>query len=139
MDRIQSSNRKVVRWKLIRNERTRVWATDFLIGIGMFTLVFLFASVHQAPALPAPLAKTNAVLAETLQQNGPDKGTVQTIAMHRQYAGDSATTTIMATTDRTILIGFMALVFSALTMLTIHFWRSLRRAYASPRRKWGKG
>ena len=135
------------RTRVFKSDHTREWATDFLIGIGMFVLVAFFASSHTDPALPAPLEKIKTVHEQTITT--PAQG-VST----RQMATTRISSSGMATAERTqptgnrlasfgnnnnIIMIFMALVFSALLTLTIQFWRNLRRAYASPRRKWGRG
>ncbi len=129
------------RIRIFKSDRAREWATDFMIGIGMFVLVAFFASTHTNSALPAPLAKTRAVLEQTAadtvnEDTQPvDAATVPSSPVRaggQSLAGNNGP-------HKSMIMVFMALAFSTLLTLTIHFWRNLRRAYASPRRDWGKG
>jgi len=125
---------------IFKSERTRLWTTDFLIGIGMFTLVAFFASTHSNSALPAPLAKTQAIVQANQSSAAYEQSVLRVQFVSTQ---NSANPKFFSNTEtdhkNKIMLTFMALAFSALLTLTIHFWRNLRRAYASPRRKWGKG
>lgn len=130
-----------IKTRIFKNERAREWVTDFMIGIGMFVLVAIFASTHTDSALPAPLAKTEAMLAQTSEPAKANR--VQTFRTLQFVSSQGLTSSTRSTphnssNNRTLMI-VMALVFSALLTLTIQFWRNLRRAYASPRRKWGRG
>jgi len=139
--------RKKSRVKIFKTQRAREWATDFMIGIGMFVLVAFFASTHTDSALPAPLAKTQAALERsTALQQKEAATTVSRVQTFRtmqfvssQNLSGSTHPDRNKTSTNNILMVFMALMFSALMTLTIQFWRNLRRAYASPRRNWGKG
>ena len=126
---------------IFKTERAREWATDFMIGIGMFVLVAFFASTHTDSALPAPLAKTEAMLEKTIQPTTVQR--VQTFRTMQFVSSDNLSSRSSSTpgtpANNNFIMVFMALMFSALMTLTTHFWRNLRRAYASPRRKWGKG
>ncbi len=131
------------RARLFKSDRVREWATDFMIGIGMFVLVAFFASTHTDSALPAPLAKTEAVFQQHREQVATPLSQKQTLRSLQYVSSHDITShrpakTEPARNDNMMMI-FMALLFSALLTLTIQFWRNLRRAYASPRRKWGKG
>ncbi|MCP4934486.1 MAG: hypothetical protein GY927_09850 [bacterium] len=124
--------------KLFVSDRTREWTTDFLIGIGMFLLVALFASTHTKSAMPAPLAKTRTSLEQTMFPAN------ETVIVAKTNISSNHTSSIqkmpqLNSSSNKLLMVFMALVFSALVSLTSHFWRNLRREHASPRRKWGKG
>ena len=127
--------------KFFKSERARQWATDFMIGIGMFTLVAFFASTHTKPALPAPLERTQAVIGHSTPF-----ATTKYIQTLRSMQFVSSQDLISASVrhqqpnaNNNILLIFMAMAFSALLTLTSQFWRNLRRAYASPRRKRGRG
>ena len=128
------------RGKLFGSDRTREWATDFMIGIGMFLLVAFFASTHTRSALPAPLAKTQAALEQTAITT-PENSFIEPAytgsITSLQNSNRGVQNNGPSNTNMTMI--FMALVFSTLLTLTIQFWRNLRREYASPRRKWGKG
>ncbi len=112
-----------------------------MIGIGMFVLVAFFAGTHTKPALPSPLARTQAVLLQTAPTASLEENrfahALPSLAS-KSPAGSDKSVKLHAANNNIAMI-FMALVFSALLTLTIQFWRNLRRAYASPRRKWGKG
>ena len=125
--------------KIFKSDRARLWTTDFLIGIGMFALVVFFASTQSNSALPAPLARTQAIVQANLSGATYERSvhTVQFVAMQNS-AHPKIFTDKKSDQDKTMLV-FMALAFSALLTLTIQFWRNFRRAYASPLRKWGKG
>lgn len=129
------------RIKIFKSDRTREWATDFMIGIGMFVLVAFFASTHTNSALPAPLAKTKAVLEQSIPTATTTEN--QTALVNSGASSQNSTASPYlagsGTSNNNAIMVFMALVFSALLTMTIQFWRNLRRAYASPRRKWGKG
>ena len=130
-----------IKTRIFKNERAREWVTDFMIGIGMFVLVAIFASTHTDSALPAPLAKTEAMLAQTREPATVNR--VQTLRTLQFVLSQGLTSNTRSiphnSSDNRTLMVVMALVFSALLTLTIQFWRNLRRAYASPRRKWGRG
>ncbi len=125
---------------LFKSEQTRLWTTDFLIGIGMFTLVVFFASTQSNSALPAPLARTQAIVQanQSLAAYEQSVLAVQFVTRQNRTSPKSFTEKTATGSNNSMLV-FMALVFSALLTLTIQFWRNFCRAYASPRRKWGKG
>ena len=127
--------------KFFISERARQWATDFMIGIGMFALVAFFASTHTKPAFPAPFEKTQAVTGHTTHF-----ATTHYIQTLRSMQFVSSPNLISASvrhpqpsSNNNVPMIFMAIVFSAFLTLTSQFWRNLRRAYASPRRKRGRG
>ena len=130
------------RVKKFGSGRTREWATDFLIGIGLFALVAFFASTHTDSALPAPLAKTQSVLEHTISNQVIAKNPLADVPREALLQNSQSRDFLVANNGRpmrnNIMMVFMALVFSTLLTLTIQFWRNLRRAYASPRRKRGK-
>ncbi len=125
---------------LFKSEQTRLWTIDFLIGIGMFTLVVFFASSQSSSALPAPLARTQAVVQanQSLAAYEQSVLAVQFVSMQNTARPEIFMEKETTGPNNSLLV-FMALAFSALLTLTIQFWRNLCRAYASPRRKWGKG
>jgi hypothetical protein len=129
------------RVKIFKSDRAREWATDFTIGIGMFILVAFFASTHTNSALPAPLAKTRAVLEQTIATPSTDQKSMVGTTQFQSFVSSSGHSVLAKNirSDNNIMMIFVALIFSALLTMTIQFWRNLRRAYASPRRKWGKG
>jgi hypothetical protein len=133
--------------RLFRTDRGREMTVDFLTGVGLFCMVALFAGVHEAPALPQPLAKTEAAIAETQQEvdqaaatstasAGQQVAMLETPRAGRYYAGETTAAASPAADsgDRGMLL-IMALVFSSLSAVTFQFWRHLRREYAAPRRK----
>ncbi len=126
------------RAKLFGSDRAREWTTDFLIGLGMFLLVAFFASTHTKPALPAPLAKTQASLEQSMLPASEPVIVTKTSMPSSQSSSLTQMPQINGSSNNLMMV-FMALVFSTLLTLTIQFWRNLRREYASPRRKWGKG
>lgn len=135
------------KFRLFRTDRGREMTVDFMTGIGLFCMVALFAGVHEAPALPAPLAKTEAALADAQHESDYLKqvAMVRMASITTPAAAPAHTASIAAadtaaaeSEDRTMLL-IMALVFASLSAITIQFWRHLRREYASPRRKWGRG
>ncbi len=126
--------------KLFKSDQTRLWTTDFLIGVGMFALVAFFASTQSNSALPAPLAKTQAIVQANLSSTAYEQSVHRVQFVSLQNSAHAKTFATQKTTDQNnSMLVFMALIFSALLTLTVQFWRNLRRAYASPRRKWGKG
>ncbi len=130
------------RIRIFKSERSREWAIDFMIGIGMFVLVAIFASTHTDSALPAPLAKTQAVLEQNaVPPRSPAYAeTLRTMQfVSSQDLLHSASVQTSATSNNNFLLFFMGLAFSGLLTMTFQFWRNFRRAYASPRRGWGKG
>ncbi|MCF6200158.1 MAG: hypothetical protein L3J67_12345 [Hyphomicrobiaceae bacterium] len=128
------------RRKVFKSEQTRLWTTDFLIGIGMFTLVAFFASTQSNAALPAPLAKTQAIVEANQSSAAYEQSVLRVQFVSTQNSANPKFFANKETGDKNnSMLIFMALIFSALLTLTIQFWRNLRRAYASPRRKWGKG
>ena len=130
------------RAKLFGSDRAREWTTDFLIGLGMFLLVAFFASTHTKSALPAPLAKTQAALEQSATANSkkPFEEPTYTGSISSLKKPMNGHPLIQRNqSNNTLVMVFMALMFSTLLTLTIQFWRNLRREYASPRRKWGKG
>lgn len=136
--------RKKNKTKIFKSGRAREWTIDFLIAIGMFVLVAFFASTHTNAALPAPLAKTQVALQTSQIAFNADYAyersvhAVQHISMQNT---DDIQKFIKQQDTQSSMMLFMALIFSGLLTLTIQFWRNLRRAYAyaSPRRKWGRG
>ena len=132
---MQKNKRRV---KLFGSDRAREWTTDFLIGLGMFLLVAFFASTHTKPAMPAPLAKTQTSLEQTMLPASEPIIVTKTNVSSSRSSSLGQTPQFNGASNNLVMV-FMALVFSTLLTLTIQFWRNLRREYASPRRKWGKG
>ena len=126
------------RTRLFGSDRAREWTTDFLIGLGMFLLVAFFASTHTKPAMPAPLAKTQTSLEQSMLPATEPVIVTKTSVSSSQSSSHTQMPKLNVSSNNLVMV-FMALVFSALLSLTIQFWRNLRREYASPRRKWGKG
>ena len=129
------------RARIFKTDRAREWAVDFMIGIGLFILVFFFASTHTDSALPAPLAKTQQVISQELprpskaRKNRHDRAFLSASAKPSVRPAKTAVTTPVYRGGSKIMMVFMALTFSVLLMLTLQFWRNLHRAYALPRRK----
>ncbi len=126
------------RAKLFESDRAREWTTDFLIGIGMFLLVAFFASTHTKSAMPAPLVKAQTSSEQTMLPASEPIIVTKTSMVSKQSSDLQQMSQLKGSSNNLVMV-FMALVFSTLLTLTIQFWRNLRREYASPRRKWGKG
>jgi hypothetical protein len=131
--------------RLFRTERGREMTVDFLTGVGLFCMVALFAGVHEAPALPQPLARTEAAIAETRHEAAQHEAVASPVAgqqvamLEAPHAAATGTATAAASPaeeggDRSMMF-IMALVFSTLSAITFQFWRHLRREYAAPRRR----
>ena len=133
---LMQKNKRGIRF--FGSDRAREWVTDFMIGIAMFVLVAFFASTHTRSAQTAPLAKPQAALEQSGQKPEQQLLAAKTLAP-AQISTKTAQANISDNTNYSAVMVFMALVFSALLSMTIQFWRNLRREYASPRRKWGKG
>jgi hypothetical protein len=127
--------------RLLKNERTREWVFDFFVGMVLFVSVAFFAGVHKAPALPAPLAKTEAMIAKNTAdtRSTPHKQKSFQMAQAQGATTNAEKAAPAPQTDNRGLLIAMTLVFSILCAVTLHFWRLLRREYASPRRKRGRG
>ena len=111
---------------------------DFLIGIVLFILVAFFASTNTRSALPAPMAQTHALFQANLGISAYEQSVHNAQYVSMQNAPKFEKQAQITNRHKSEMI-FMALAFSALLTLTIQFWRNFRRAYASPRRRWGKG
>lgn len=132
---MQKNKRRV---KFFESDRAREWTTDFVIGIGMFLLVAFFASTHTKSAMPAPLKKAQTSLEQTMLP-ASEPIIVSKTSLSSSPSSNAQQMPQLNASGNNLMMVFMALVFSTLLSLTIQFWRNLRREYASPRRKWGKG
>jgi len=129
---------KTATFKSLRKNRMRELLTDFFIGVGVFFMVTTFAGAYEAPALPAPLINSEAMVAvggHELQSGA----SFASLSLARPIMrSNTRITAYRGGHNKTMLI-MMALLFTSLSTITFQFWRHLRREYASPRRKRGRG
>jgi len=115
----------------------RQWLIDFLIGIIMFALVAIFASIHTGEARPAPLAISHMATAQAASQGLKPKAASSmaspAIASNASTYGTAAGHHQPGGVNR-LLMAFMALLFSAMLTISFYFWRSLSPSRTVSRR-----
>lgn len=107
----------------------RRWLADFALALTLFWAVVFVVSTHtHAHALPL-LGKEAAVLSPAVRAGLRAPEADRTLQpWHKAQAGPAHA------------LPLLSLAFAALAACNLAFWRHLRRAYASPRRRgWRRG
>ncbi len=136
MKRCGAAGRARAQCRIIR-QTTR----DFAMALLVFFTIFAFAALDARPAQPAPAVWSASQLLKLVDdpyapivraQVKPDP---QILPPSRAAAGtDDVPTARPVPAARLATIGIMALLFAAMSALTLGLWRHLGRTIAAPRR-----